>query len=248
MTDFEGADCLFMDVVNAPNPNWVPIYYLPWCPGKILHMTIPLRNPAVNAGPQPDFFFTAAINGCSIFIQGSAKNPTIFHAGGNPVETGRDTTKVWRQLVNLIKDPAKGALQAEVNKQHHVKEWHMDPSKPGSTQQALNYESYLKTNYNTGSVTIRTVAPWGCVFGIRDNQDDWNFYLQENATITVETITGTNTDVQKRLIGKDKVITTNVVATQTYGRPMSVREFWPDGGGSIRFQAPLPLATNWTKL
>lgn len=248
MSDLEGADCLFLQVSNAPKANWIPMYYLPWAPGKILHMTIPVRSNAANAGPQPDVFFTAAINGCSVFIQGTAKNPTIFHAGGNPVEKGRDTTKVWRQLVNLIKDPAKGKLQAEVNKEHHVTQWHMDQNMPRSTQKALDYEDYLKTNYNTGTVTIRTVSPWGCIFGIRDAQDDWNFYLQENATITVETITGTNTTTEHRRFKKDKVTTTDVVATQTYGRPMSVREFWPDGGGSVKITAPLPLPLNWTKL
>ena len=91
----EGADCLFLEVQNTPDPNKVPIYYLPWCPGKVLDLTIPAKNALVAS---PDIFFTAAINGCSVFIQGTPANPTIYHAGGNPVQAGRDTAKVWRQL------------------------------------------------------------------------------------------------------------------------------------------------------
>lgn len=248
-TQMEGADCIFMEVRNNPTAHWIPIYYLPWCPAKILHLTIPQKN-AAHGGPQPDIFFTAAINGCSIFIQGTAKQPTIYHAGGNPVasDSGRDSTKIWRQFVQFIKDPTLGGIQAEVNKSHHVTEWHMDPSKPRSTQQALDYEDYLKTNYKTGTVTITSVSPWGCVYGLRDAHDDWHFYLQENATITVETITGTNTVVQPRRFRKDKVTTTNVIATQTYGRPMSVREIWPNGGGIVNMKPPIPLVKNWAKL
>jgi len=250
MTRMEGADCLFMDVQNTPRQDWAPIYYLPWCPGKILNLTIPVRDTLLRRiiGPQPDIFFTAAINGCSIFIQGSAKNPTIFHAGGNPGTADRDSTKIWRQLVNFLKDPGKGQLNAEINKTHHVTEWHMDPSKPKSTQQALDYQQYLNTNYKTGTVSISSVSPWGCVFGLRDDQDDWNFYLQENATITVETITGTKTTVTPRTFGKDRVTVTNVVQTQTYGRPMVVRKIWPSGGGSIKMLAPLPVVLNWSKV
>jgi hypothetical protein len=247
-TKMEGADCLFLEVTNTPTVGWVPIYYLPWCPAKILDLTIPPLNPLANPA-QPNIFFTAAINGCSIFIQGSKKNPTIFHAGGNPVNSaeGRDSAKIWRQLVATLKDPTKGRIKAEINKADHVTEWDLDPTKPRSTQRALDYEGYLKTNYTMPTATIKSVSPWGCVFGVRDNQDNWNFYLQENATITVETITGTNTAVQHRTFGKDKVTTTNVIATQTFARPLALRQIWPNGGGCVKMQAPLPLVLNWSK-
>jgi len=247
-TRMEGADCLFLEVTNTPTGGWVPMYYLPWCPAKILHLTIPPLNP-LSTTPQPDLFFTAAINGCSIFIQGSRKNPTIFHAGGNPVNSaeGRDSAKIWRQLVSTLKDPAKGKIKAEINKRDHVTEWDLDPTKPRSTQRALDYEAFLKTNYSMPTATIKSVSPWGCVFGVRDDQDDWNFYLQENATVMVETITGTNTVVEHRTFGKDKLTTTNVISTQTYARPLALRKIWPDGGGSVKLVAPLPLVLNWSK-
>jgi hypothetical protein len=246
MTRMEGADCIFLEFKNTVTPGWVPMYYLPWCPGKILSLKIPPLDPTLG-GAEPNVFFTAAINGCSIFFQGNPKHPTIYHAGGNPVTTGRDTTLVWRQLVNFLKDSTQGAIGAEINKTHHVTEWHMDPTKPKGTQKSLDYSSYLTTNYKSPTVTVSSVSPWGCVFGYRDNNDDWNFFLQENATVTVETVTGTNSTVQKRTFGKDKVITTNVIATQTYGRPMSIRKIWPNGGGSVKIQAPLPLVLNWSK-
>src|SRR5215471_16759810 len=250
----EGADCLFLEARNTPTNGWVPIYYLPWAPQRILDLTIPRRNPAL-ATPQPDIFFTAAINGCSVFIQGNPKNPTIFHAGGNPVPIGegRDSVKVWKQLVNSIKNPANGAVSAEVNKRDHVQQWDLDPTQPRSTQRALDYNDYLKTNYSLPKVSIKSVSPWGCVFGLRDANDDWNFYLQENATITVETFGGTKTTTRSYKMGgikvaPNKVFTTDVLVEQTYGRPMAVRKIWPNGGGCVTMRAPLPLVLNWTKM
>ena len=254
-TKMEGADCIFMEVRNNVVPGWVPIYYLPWSPAKVLDLTIPRRNPALTT-PQPDIFFTAAINGCSIFIQGNSKSPTIFHAGGDPVNNveGRDSVKIWKQLVSTLKDPAKGALVAEVSKRDHVQQWDLDPTRPRSTQRALDYEDFLKTNYTLPTATIKSVAPWGCVFGLRDANDDWSFYLQENATITVDTVTGTQTTTTTTTlrgsnikIGKDKVATVNVTTSQTYGRPMAFRRIWPNGGGCVTMRAPLPLVLNWSK-
>src|ERR1043166_2752030 len=40
-TRMEGADCLFLEVKNSPTNGWVPIYYLPWAPQRILDLTIP---------------------------------------------------------------------------------------------------------------------------------------------------------------------------------------------------------------
>ncbi|MEO7966637.1 MAG: hypothetical protein ABIT38_22280 [Gemmatimonadaceae bacterium] len=67
-----------------------PIWWLPWNgQGSLVKMKIEglATSPTLNLGPgianqaNPNLFFTAAINGCSIFAYGDLDGPTIYHAG-----------------------------------------------------------------------------------------------------------------------------------------------------------------------
>ena len=109
-----------------------------------------LANPAV--------FFTAALSGCSIFVYGDPKKPSVYHAGSqNSVEQqlgpknwqrlGETSESVWRHLFKgayhtnvrqldnklsiLVRDPHGHKDQhplGEVNKSHYVSERKQDGS------------------------------------------------------------------------------------------------------------------------
>lgn len=93
------------DATYAVTPNYVPIYYLPWeDAGASIRLTIP--RAAANKGPSnpidpadPYLFFTAAIDGCSIFFRGTTQDPTIFHCGGT---TGRATRDEQAQFWEAV--------------------------------------------------------------------------------------------------------------------------------------------------
>lgn len=194
----------------------VKAYWLPWmAAGGIIRLEIPDKATIAPGALDSDYFFTSTISGCSIFIQGTRRNPIIHHAGGptnkaNPV----DAADFWRGLIQTYSGP-DGAILGEVNKTHYV----ADPLAGGTTTpNAVAFEAWL--NGNTGAdFEIQSVEPFGCVMGIRDAAGDWTFYLQENATILF-------CQWRKRHVFS----TTRVKGTmRSAGRPMLFREIYPNG-------------------
>ena len=221
----EGIDAMRFDATYDDTSDWTPIYYLPWDEsGAIVRLTIP------NMGardPDPDIFFTAAINGCSVFIQGSADNPTVYHAGGNTGQSDHnEAAKFWKEALRkyVAATPvatARGTIVTEVNKTEYVK----TPGTIGNatTPRAQQYENTLKAKLDkTGKFTVTMVNPWGCVMGIRTG-NNWAFYLQENATVITSVVTKTG------------------ATTQYFARPMHIRQVYPGGGAVASMKMKVPV-------
>lgn len=224
-TEQEGIDAMRFDSSYDSASNWTPIYFLPWDPSSaIVRLHIP---PKGTTDPDPDIFFTATINGCSVFIQGSSDSPTIYHAGGNTGQSDHnEAARFWRHaLAKHIAGNAaargRGTIAAEVNKTDYVK----TPGTVGNstTIRAQMYEDALKTKLDkTGKFTVTMVNPWGCVMGIRTGTH-WAFYLQENATVVTS------------------VVTKQGAVTQYFARPMHIRQIYPGGGGIADMKIKIPV-------
>jgi hypothetical protein len=213
----EGAGVIRLKSAFGAFGEAQPAYFLPWDEsGAIVKLRISAKG---TNNPDPDVFFTAAINGCSVFVQGTASSPTVYHAGGN---TGRsdhnDAARFWRHaLINHVKTSrtaqGRGKVQGEVNKTEYVK----TPGTVGNatTPTADQYERELKARLDKkGSFTVTMVNPWGCVFGVRTGTD-WEFYLQENGTVVCNYVTKTG------------------VRTVSYARPMQLTKIFPGGPSRI---------------
>jgi hypothetical protein len=115
--EFESADV----GARIERADRLPVYYLPWEPDKFVRMTIPAYRPD-RPGKLADFgigkdhsaktflidayyphlFFTAGLTGCSVFVYGDPRQPTICHVGtqtGTPY--GDDCALFWRELLHL---------------------------------------------------------------------------------------------------------------------------------------------------
>jgi hypothetical protein len=98
----------------------LPVYYLPWMPDKFVRMTIPAyreENVAdFGIGPDhtgktsaflidpynPHLFFTAGLTGCSVFVYGDPRRPTVTHVGTRTdTPYGDDCALFWRELLLL---------------------------------------------------------------------------------------------------------------------------------------------------
>lgn len=235
----EGFDTVYLEASINPVNQWNPCYFLPWKPQAMVYMTIPRQGTRVGnpTPPDPDIFFTAAINGCSVFIQGDPANPTIYHCGGDPdyPTTKRDpqvAATFWRNLV--INSGEQGQrLRGEVNKTDYVLDITTTNAAEKSTASSRQYESWLKANTDD-TVRIKQVKPWGCVFGIRRN-GNWTFYLQENATIQYATI-------RKKKIALGPLKKKIEVEVKEVGRPMHVREIYPNGAAIVNFSPLNPIS------
>jgi hypothetical protein len=196
---------------NAGAATKVMAHYLPWLDNAVVSLTIPVM-PQFGGGPK--VFFTAAINGCSVFIKGTAKSPTIYHAGGATYRPEpNEGAKFWRDMMKTRKDTALGKIQAEVNKTMYVTD---KKDKALGTANSRLFEQWLTANPQ--GFTIEDVSPTGCVFGLRDS-GEWKFYLQENVSIRYTSVT--------IALGQPPV-----AKSHTLVRPMQIREIFPNGNGN----------------
>jgi hypothetical protein len=166
---------------EAPNDDRIPIYWLPWFSLRIMEITIP-PVPSNLVDPDDDeyprFFFTAGINGCSVFAKGESTNPTIFHAGitGN---LGRGAPQFWRdQMANTGTGFGASTVRAEVNRDDYMF------SKPEDSDLARKYLAWLsQASPASKPFAINVGSSFGCVFGIRFGRH-WSLYLQESMMVS----------------------------------------------------------------
>lgn len=154
----EGGRALFAKATYTRDDSKAAAYWLPWTSaGGIIQLAIPPQG-SPGQDPDPDLFFTAAINGCSVFFEGPASNPTVFHAGGT---TGQGTmaagAKFWRDLITRMRG---GGHLEEVNKTDYVKQDGISRGISSTTQAARDYEAWLENN-KSDSLEIKDVGPWG---------------------------------------------------------------------------------------
>ncbi|MBL4849719.1 MAG: hypothetical protein JKY65_29675 [Planctomycetes bacterium] len=170
------------------------MWFLPWLPDHVVAMRIPAGG--------PDLFFTAAINGCSVFFAGNPAWPTVYHAGTggsiNAIKFGKhelakssklikaakkeNSALFWRQLLYRVDPSTKinGAL-GEVNKTHYVKDGTVGSFDGAqTTHRADIYEALLREQHPALGISL--VIPWASVFGFR-TENKWEFFLQENCTV-----------------------------------------------------------------
>jgi len=253
-TGNEGGDVISFNATytNPPPLNHDPIYFLPWdIDGASVRMTIP--GVGVN-NPDPNIFFTAAINGCSIFFQGTSQAPTIYHCGASTTGYAKaeftETVEFWEEVIaEFMADdvtqgrPNLGALSGgSVNKTHYVASPGVK-SKPDvtnihtgtvmqsfTTKRAKSYQNALKAKHGMGKLTIEEISPWACVLGRRDAHGNWTFYLQENATVIYHQVTRSLPNLFQ---GQKS-------ATQAVARPLKFKEIFPVGPGHVTVRAGLP--------
>lgn len=205
---------IVVDGEYAPNPGKVKSYFLPWTAGGgIIHLSIPAMGTAP-LGQDADYFFTAAITGCSIFVKGTPQAPTVYHAGGQTGEAESNRSAAfWRRMMGVY--GGAGAIVQEVNKTEYI-------SGPGRTSTGTansdSFDVWLKAN-SPEDLDLQMVFPWGCVMGLRDGAGNWTFYLQENATILFAKWE------KKSVFSKTKI----KGSTRGAARPMIFREIFPNG-------------------
>ncbi|MEL7000624.1 MAG: hypothetical protein AAFP68_20420 [Pseudomonadota bacterium] len=225
-TIIRGATTLMSDNAMAPGADRAPCYFLPWDPGgAAIELTIPvLPDEGATADTHPPVFLTAALSGCSIFVRGTTKNPTIFHCGSQFDTTGTDATEYWtgamRQILGEGADLGGGRA--------HNRDY-MTP-KRGETGIGVDMSDAADTRFKAhykDFYRVEETNPWGAVFGIRRGAD-WEFYLQENVTVTYRKLlppTGFFKKFKKKKPDDE---------ARKVSRPVMVRKIFPGGGGAVK--------------
>ncbi|HEX5435945.1 MAG TPA: hypothetical protein VFW98_02210 [Gemmatimonadaceae bacterium] len=191
------ADPLFPDTLSfqvqyarqlqtqASRAGYIPIWFLPWSSKRVLKLKIedasrstltpfgtspaPLASSGIAPLPNPGIFFTAAINGCSVFAVGGTRDPNVYHAGitgsldqSMPTAAfnalGGTSEAVWHSLVEGAYFSAAGDITPKTAAQH----------KHGTTKQArhahfgeVNRSDYVAERLPSGAVLSRGTLPGG---------------------------------------------------------------------------------------
>lgn len=220
----------------ASRQGWTPIWWLPWQDRHIVKIKILDRtaHPTITFGPgiapvdNPDLFFTAAINGCSVIAVGATSAPSIYHGGLDgdnmaPRHANETTEDAWQRLVGRI----GGAKNVQgVGKSEYVSELDPTATDPNArfmvngfktTRAADAFEANLLAR---GNLTNVSVSPFGMVFGLRDDGGDWSLVLVKNANVSYRRITVTT---------KNRALRAPKVRTVVHGEVRQARTYDADG-------------------
>jgi hypothetical protein len=228
--------------------NYVPVWYLPWASNHLTKITIPPKvadRGNVAAASTPDIFLTAALCGCSVMVHGNPAGPTITHGG---TSDDRSNSSNPNAFAGTSKQHWKGIFQADLNSRGkngaisgiHVEDY--SAHNGGSTPEATAVSTFLANN-SLQRMRVDSVSPSGCVFGIRDNQNQWSFYLQKIVTIRfthmrkggiVDRIRQKGyVEVKvKRTYTNDGSESAMVLSQDTVAVPVQVTKFFPGNGAA----------------
>lgn len=240
--------------------DYIACWFLPWASNHVTKMTIPPKVPPkpgsgpVAAATDPDIFFTAAINGCSVMVTGDPRTPTIAHGGTTDNRSnlshedafaGGNAKLHWTTLFRQNQQGSgnNGPIYG-IHKGDYV-----NTAQSGTTRAATMYSDYFK-NTPSNNMRVETVLPKGAVFGLRDGTGNWSFYLQKSVSITFTKLVkkksllkGTNYVPATKEVSKGQLLPPEIVVDQrTVTVPIQLVKFFP-GGGNAAPDAFLPPAT-----
>ena len=185
----------------------------------------------VTQARDPDFFFTASISGCSVFVHGDPKAPTVSHAGTTDPRATKafEVTPVFKDGLDTGKKlvTPNGNYFPNGNVRNHwnaVHQRHFGNNTNASsihtsdyknylgtenTPQALEYDKFLR-DASGREIQIDEVQSSGCVFGLRDPAGEWSFHLQKNIEVKV-----TKLKKKKHLLHKNTYVPNVVPSGRT---------------------------------
>lgn len=206
-----------MRITNLPaSASSFPVYYLPWAENETARMKLkPSPNHPARDGRgriiDPDVFVTAAVQGCSVFIDGTQEQPLIYHinaagTGGPVFEAGTDALarQSARAKIDEMRNRHERAQRLFPKDRRNRNPRHA-PKRYSAEAHMTNYMGAFVTPTGRGELTARhdTASIWnlwgllggghtetiqaGSIFGIRRN-GKWVFFRQTRTRITYDVL------------------------------------------------------------
>jgi hypothetical protein len=200
-----------VQLTSTPQATGFKVYYLPWRHDALSFMEL---------GNEADFFFTASLTGCTVYVSGPLASPTVFHANGKSLRgMGTDAASVARTqnymnyVLAMIQEERGIAGDAQILRS------------PGGTSAPANVRDdyrFKSTAYqdaklakHTTNVEGLSVKAYTTVGGSRNTGTGaWTFWYQVWARVPY----------QKAGVRKDKV------------RILHVEQLWPSVAGRVAVQ------------
>jgi hypothetical protein len=160
-----------------------PCYYLPYLLNGVTRMK--LSPPQGYTGDPIEFFATAAIDGCSVYVEGPAATPKVSHANANAVAPA---PLMRTQQLAELEHVRLGRVQAKItdmdNRMNIIKKGQatvVDRPHYMSADTALGRAGAMQAFANAHGFRLDQVVeyiPMGAVIGVMTN-GQWKFFLQK---------------------------------------------------------------------
>ncbi len=72
-----------------PDPNGIPVFYLPYRNNENYRITLDAAGPGAAA---VNFFLTELVDGCTVYVEGTRDKPTCYHINANSIAQTNDPT------------------------------------------------------------------------------------------------------------------------------------------------------------
>ena len=187
------------------------LFYLPYRKNGTTRMK--LDQPDDWAGGEVKFFATAAIDGCSVYIEGPAHTPKVTHANAANVQPTLATdTYAQKQPKILAKSQAMDARVQFVRKTAVTVVERPDYMVEAPAQvHAAKQQFALRKGIPI--VQVQSYMPFGAVMGVKSG-GLWTFYMQKSGAFQYTPALGGDVLDGYMVLG--------------------AREVYPNGGGAVR--------------
>lgn len=228
--------------------NWFSVFYLPWTAGQTFRTT--LKDPATplpNGIAMPQIFITSAVDGCSVFVEGTTAEPTVYHANNfDPSGPSAPLGGTSNQIRNFF-GPKKTTMEGWVNNARSPKSVRnaVAPTPTAKGVHALDYMDMqlahkagleaaalqgVKDEVKTNNPHLKKIRfddiiykPCGTVFGWKQG-GNWRFFYQRRAIMLFFPY-GRKRGLH---IGTERV---NMPVCREFS--LGTYEFWPGGSGHV---------------
>lgn len=231
-----------MQITNLPvSATSFPVYFLPWAQDYTTRIKLKPspHHPLLDGAGQiidPNVFVTPAVQGCSVFIDGTEEEPVVYHinastTGGAVFLAGTDALAnqsaqakfrdmQQRHQTARRRYPKDGGARGRHAPKRYSAEAHMTDymgdfiTPSGRTELAARHSSSIWNLWGLlGGGNTQTIQA-GSIFGIRRHRK-WKFYRQSRTRVTYE-----NTVPGDAPFTFEKELESKWVATQCV-------QFWP---------------------
>jgi hypothetical protein len=189
---------------DDPLHLYKPLFYLPYANDQNRRITLEDRRPGAHA--PVDLFVTDAVDGCSVYVEGTRANPTVYHINASKVsipdptdpsrklslEGGRGDLPIWQgkwasmdQRFRTEGTMAK-TVQAGVNLEQATKlesSDYMIAEMGGAAYLEEQARQYAPRRVLGKKVKAVSVATKGTVFGELEAGVGWHFYIQRRVFV-----------------------------------------------------------------
>lgn len=179
----------------------IEMYYLPWEAQAVSSVTLPEDS-------EGNYFVTASLSGCSVFVRGNAVNPTIYHAGCES-KSNYELTELWRACIRKLGENHPTPNAYGIDKYDYKK------ARAGGFKRDTSLQEAIYSHNYSGFKKLTVIESLGCVIGMKKKDTKrWDFYIQERCQY--------------------KILEIQTGQSIKYWTPVSLRRFFPTGAKHVQ--------------